>query len=97
MLSKEELKKDIGELLDYLHTTPEKEWDLGLIMKRMKENFERFNQNIKYYNTPTETKEYIKLVYSREDFKDLIKSLTEKYVSINMIELKQEYHQKGTK
>ena len=47
--------------------------------------------SIKYYNTSTETKEYIKMVYKLEDFKDLINSLTEKYISIDKMELKQEY------
>lgn len=91
MLTIKELQQDIGDLLDYLHSTNESDWEMAHIGRSFKRMRLRWDANIKYYYTPTDTEEFIKLVYSRVDFKDLIKSLTIRHTAIGKLELKKEY------
>ena len=91
ILSKQTLQRDIGELLDYLHTTPEDQWDMNFLRKKIMINMKRFNENIVYYHTPTNTNDYIKLIYSRADVQDLIRSLTDKYTAIGKLKIKEQY------
>ena len=91
ILTKEELQQDVADLLDYLHTTPENYWDFDYIKTKIMENMKRFNDNIQFYDAPISTKEYTELIYSKSDLEDLIKSMTNKYVSLGKLELKQEF------
>lgn len=91
ILTKEELQKDVGDLLDYLHLTKEYSWDLQFIRQKIMENMKRFDENIVYYNTPINTNDFVKLIYSRADVRDLIGTMTDKYVAIGKLKLKDEY------
>lgn len=87
----EELRQDVAELLDYLYSTPENNWDLQHVRALIMRNMQRFDDNLKYYNTPVDTEEYIKLVYSKADVTDLIGSMTRKHSALTLLSLKDEY------
>lgn len=91
VLSTKELQQDVADLLDYLHLTSEENWDFRFIREKIMVNIKRFDENIKYYYTPVSTHDYVKLIYSKEDVKDLIGTLTTKYVAVGKLKLKEEY------
>ena len=91
ILTTKELQQDVADLLDYLHLTNEDDWDFEFIRSKIMDNMKRYDQNIKYYYTPVNTNDYIKLIYSKADVADLIGTLTNKYVAIGKLKLKEEY------
>jgi len=91
MVTREELQRDIGELLDYLHSTAESNWDKQFILNRMFANMNRFKDNFDFYKIPEEEDEYRKLVYDKSDMDDLINILTARYTALGKLELKDEF------
>ncbi|MBL4755649.1 MAG: hypothetical protein JKY52_18910 [Flavobacteriales bacterium] len=91
ILTVEELQQDVAELLDYLYSTHESQWDLMHVRTLIMRNMQRFDDNLKYYNTPLDTAEYVKLVYSKSDVTDLIGTMTRKHTALASLVLKEEY------
>ncbi len=91
ILTVKELQKDVSDLLDYLHNTDEEYWDYNFIRKVIMGNMERFDKNIRFYYTPVNTDDYVKLIYSKADVSDLIGTLTTKFGALGKLVLKEEY------
>lgn len=91
ILSIKELQQDIASLLDYLHLTEESRWNKVFIRESVLKNMKRYDENIRYYHTPVETNEFVKLIYSKHDLHDLIGTLTNKYVALGKLVVKEEY------
>jgi len=86
-----ELQQDVATLLDYLYSLPESSWDLNHIRKLIMRNMKRYDQNIKYYKTPVNTNDFVRLIYSKADVANLIGTSTNKFVAIGKLELKDKY------
>jgi hypothetical protein len=88
-ITTKDLRQDIAELLDYLMTFNEKDWNRMFIRATLINNMERFDSIIDSYVMPNDPETVSKLLYNKNDLDDLVGSLTERYYLLDKLELKE--------
>ena len=91
ILTKNELKQDVGDLLDYLHFTPDYEWNYELIRDKLVKNRHRLEKNVSYYNFESDPTHILEMHLKDGDMLDLIHSLTNTYNDLEKMNLKEEF------
>jgi hypothetical protein len=88
-ITTKDLRQDIAELLDYLMTFNEEDWNRMFIRATLINNMERFDSIIDNYEIPNDPEIVSKLLYNKSDLDDLVGSLTERYYLLDKLELKE--------